>query len=91
MKTLLATVLFLCLSTSLYAEQNYKFDIYNVNAYNRSIPALSLAITPQKSDGFRFILSYISTIFSLNKEQHINEYALGDKYTNVQVSFNFRF
>jgi len=91
MKTLLTTVLFLMLSTSLYAEQNYKFDIYNVNAYNRSIPALSLSVTPQKSNGFKLILSYISTIFTLNNNQHINEYALNDTYTNVQVSFNFRF
>ncbi|MEN4052401.1 MULTISPECIES: hypothetical protein [Sulfurimonas] len=89
MKTLISAILLLFLSTSLFSADNYKFDIYNVDAYNRSIPAISLAITPKNSSGFQFILSYVSTLFSFEKP--VQEYTLNDKYTNVQMSLNFRF
>jgi len=89
MKTLFSLILLVALSTSLFAEKNYSFDIYNINAYNSSIPALSLAITPKNKSGFKFILSYVSTLFNFGKTTP--EYALSDKYDNISMSLNFRF
>ncbi|MBA1432275.1 MAG: hypothetical protein FAF04_01460 [Epsilonproteobacteria bacterium] len=89
MKTLITAILLLFLFTSLSASDNYKFDVYNVDAYNRSIPAVSLAVTPKNSSGFKFILSYVSTLFSFEKP--VQEYTLNDKYTNMQMSLNFKF
>jgi hypothetical protein len=89
MKALFTTILLLSLSNSLFAQQDYKLDIYNVEAYNRSIPALSLSITPKKINGFRLIISYVSTLFSFEKPTQ--EYALNEKYDNVKMSFNFKF
>jgi hypothetical protein len=89
MKTLSSILLLLLLSSALYAKKNYEFDLYNVDRYNQSIPALSLAYTPKSSHGFKFILSYVSTLFQLEKAN--NEYALNDKYDNLKMSLNFRF
>ncbi len=89
MKALISVIFLLSLSTSLFAQDSYRFNIYNVDAYNQSIPALSLAITPKKSHGFQFILSYVSTLFSL--EEPSQEYLLSDDYSNVQISLNFKF
>ncbi|SFV65846.1 hypothetical protein MNB_SM-6-251 [hydrothermal vent metagenome] len=89
MKTLITAILFLFLSTSLVASDNYKFDIYNVDAYNRSIPAISLAITPNNKSEFQFIFSYVSTLFNFKKP--VQEYTMNDKYTNMQMSLNFKF
>ena len=89
MKTLISVIFLLSLSSSLFAQDNYKFDVYNVEAYNQSIPAISLAIAPKNSSGFQFILSYVSTLFSF--EEPSQEYTLSDNYSNVQMSFNFKF
>jgi hypothetical protein len=88
MKALLTTILFLILSSTLFAEQNYSVDIYNVQRYNRSIPAISLALTPKKTHGIKFIFSYMSTLFQFEKPSR--EYALNDKYSNLQISLNFK-
>jgi len=89
MKALLLT-LTLLLSSSLVAQDNYKFDIYNVEAYNRSIPAFSLSLKPKKKEGFEFIISYVSTLFSL-KNNRPSQYAFNEKYDNLKMSFSFNF
>jgi len=86
MKRLLPSLL---LTASLLSAQSYEFNIYSVNAYNQTIPALSLAITPDQNDRFTLILSYVSTL--LNLEQKVEEYTIEDGYTNLQMSLNFKF
>jgi len=87
MKTFISILL--VLSTTLSAKQNYKFDISNVNTYNRSIPALSLAFSQHKESEFQFILSYVSTTLSLKRKLQSNEFL--NEYSNINMSFNFNF
>jgi hypothetical protein len=88
MKTLFSIFVLLLLS-SLNAQDSYKFNIYNVETYNRSIPALSLAFTPKNDSGIKFIVSYVSTLFKLDKTT--TEYVLNNTYDNVTMSLNFKF
>jgi len=88
MKTLFSVILFFTLSTQLFANDKYSLDFYNVERYNQSLPAVSLAITPQRTDGLQFILSYVSNLLHIEKQL---EYTLNDKYSNVQVTLNYRF
>jgi len=87
MKTFISILL--VLSTALYAKQNYKFDISNVNTYNRTIPALSLAFSQNKENEFQVILSYVSTTLSLKRKFQSNKFL--DDYSNINMSFNFNF
>ena len=89
MKAFFITIMFL-LTTSLYAQESYKIDIYNVEAYNRSIPALSLSLKPEKKKGFELIISYVSTLFSLEKSRP-SQYAFNERYDNLKMSFSFDF
>ena len=90
MKTVSKVLIILLLSSSLFAKEDYSFDIYNVEKYNRTIPALSLAYTPEKKRGFQVVLSYMSTLFNL-KKQHPQEYTLNEKYDTLKMSFSFQF
>jgi hypothetical protein len=88
MKTLLTLLLVACLSSSLFAKDQYNLDFYHVNAYNMEIPALSLEIKPNHMNRFQLIFSYVTTLFTLEKEMH----SLNDEgYSNLQISFNFQF
>ena len=89
MKALLLTIS-LSLATSLLAQDNYKLDIYNVKAYNRSMPVLSLSLRSQEQNGFEFIISYVNTLFSLEKTRP-TQYALNERYDNLKMSFSFKF
>ena len=88
MKTLFSVVLFLLLSTQLFANDKYSLDFYNVERYNQTLPAVSLAIAPQHTEGLEFILSYVSNLLHINNEV---EYTLNDKYSNVQLTLSYRF
>ncbi len=88
MKTLFSVILFLLFYTQLFANDSYSLDFYNVERYNQALPAVSLAITPQHTDGFEFILSYVSNLLHIEKEV---EYTLSDRYNNVQLTLSYRF
>ena len=89
MKTLFSVILFLMLSTQLFANDKYSLGFYNVQRYNQALPAVSLAITPQHTDGLQFILSYVSNLLHIEKQQV--EYSLNDRYSNVQLTVSYRF
>ena len=88
MKTLFSVILFLTLSTQLLANDRYSLGFYNVERYNQELPTVSLAITPQHTDGLEFILSYVSNLLHIEKEV---EYSLNDRYNNVQLTLSYRF
>ena len=88
MKKLFTTILLLFLSTQLFGKDNYSLDFYNVDRYNKSIPAISLALTPKSNNGLKFILSYVSTLFSFKQPV---EYTQSKEYSNLQLSLTYRF
>ncbi len=88
MKTLFTTILLLFLSTQLFGKDNYSLDFYNIDRYNKSIPAISLALTPKSNNGLKFILSYVSTLFSFKQPV---EYTQSEEYSNLQLSLTYRF
>jgi len=88
MKTLQMLLLTACLSSSLFAKDQYNLDFYHVNAYNMEIPALALEIKPNHMNRFQLIFSYVTTLFTLEKELS-NLDSMG--YSNLQISFNFQF
>jgi len=91
MKTLFSAILLLFLSTQLFGKDNYSLDFYNIDRYNQSIPTISLAVTPQNKYGLKFILSYVSTLFSFKKTVKPTEYAQDEEYNNLQLTMTYRF